>query len=419
MPLSVLKIDLAPLCNMSAVVTPGLCNTATNTFTLSGTIALTNNATGGIIVLADGLQSTSVSVSNAETAIPFSVTGLLSDGSPHLLLATLSGCGTTSTTYTAPQSCSITPLPTLSLEKLVDKSKAKIGDVLTYTIVVTNSGTTAGTNVVVRDSSTTGLTYLANSATAPVGTTFIQGLPFSTWTIGSINAGQSLSLTFQARVDSSGILYNKATIPGDTATVCTSVPFIMCAGDSYEFTLTAPTGRSSYKWYKDNVEISGQTTNVLTVTGPGTYSLAVDNVSGKCPDFSCCPFIIEEDSLPTFQALALPATCAGNQAQANGKIVLSSYNPAYTYQYSLGSSFNEAAVLSGAAQVIPAGGVLMSNLASPATTQAYTIRVYNASGCYTDVTVLLLPTVCGCPPEVCVPYVISQSKRAKRIGDPR
>ncbi|WP_168207887.1 SdrD B-like domain-containing protein [Spirosoma sp. KCTC 42546] len=313
----------------------------------------------------------------------------------------------------------VPPTPSLSLDKFVSKSKAKLGEVLTYTLVVTNNGAIPATNVTVRDSSTTGLTYVTNSATAPAGTTFTQGTPISTWTISAISAGQSLSLTFQAKADSTGILYNKATLPGDTATVCTSIPVVMCAGDQYAFTLTAPAGRSSYKWFKDNVEIPGQTTNVLEVTAPGTYSLAVDNVSGKCPDFSCCPFIVEEDTLPTFQAQAVVASCVGNLAQANGKIVLTGFNPAYTYQYSLGSSFNEAAPLSGSAKVIPAGGVLVNNLANPVVAQAYTIRVYNASGCYTDVTVMLLPTVCGCPAEVCVPYVISQTKRAKRIGDPR
>ncbi|QMW01115.1 SdrD B-like domain-containing protein [Spirosoma foliorum] len=313
----------------------------------------------------------------------------------------------------------ILPPTTLELDKFVDKSKAKLGDILTYSVVITNTGSTTATNVVVTDSSTTGLTYNPTSVSAPTGTTFSLGTPNSTWTIPSLSPGQSLSLIIQARVDSAGILYNKAYIPGDTATVCSSIPYVMCAGDSYAFTLTAPAGRSSYKWYKDNVEIVGQTTNVLEVTAPGTYSLAVDNVTGKCPDFSCCPFIVEEDSLPTFQALATPVTCVANTPQANGQITLSGFKAAYTYQYSLGRTFNQAASLSGAAKAIPAGGVIVSNLVNPAVAQAYTVRVYNASGCYTDVTVMLMPTVCGCPADVCVPYVITQSKRAKRIGDPR
>jgi uncharacterized repeat protein (TIGR01451 family) len=320
--------------------------------------------------------------------------------------------------------------PRLSLEKFVDLSQATVGQTLTYTLVLTNSGTGPATNVVVRDSVSTGLRYVTGSATAPVGTTFTPGTPTSTWTVGAISAGQSLSLTLQATVDSSGILYNQATIPGDTvtisgdtATTCTSVPVRVCAGDVYAFRLTAALGRTSYRWFRTyqgiSTELTSFTTNILDVTQPGSYSLAVDNLSGRCPDFSCCPFIVEEDTLPIFQAIAITGTCIGNTPQANGQIVLSSFNPAYTYQYSLGTSFTAGASLSGAARVIPAGGVIVSNLPSPAVAQAYTVRVYNAAGCYTDVTVSLQPTVCSCPAQVCVPYVLQQTKRARRIGDPR
>ncbi|GAB4028663.1 hypothetical protein GCM10028809_16830 [Spirosoma gilvum] len=311
-------------------------------------------------------------------------------------------------------------LPTLlTLDKVVDKSKAQIGDVLSYTIVLTNVGSTTATNVTVRDSTTTGLSYVANSASAPTGTTFTQGYPISLWQVTSLSPGQSLSLTFQAKADSSGILYNTATIPGDTAKVCTSIPVRMCAGDDYAFELTAPAGRSNYKWFRDGVEIVGATTNVLSVTAAGTYSLVVDGNSGQCPDFSCCPFIVEEDTLPNYKAVAVPVSCVGNTPQANGQIVLSGFGSGLTYQYSLGASFNAGASLSGAAQVIPANGLIASNLVNPGTAQSYTVRVYTASGCYKDVTVLLMPTVCGCPADICVPYVISQTKRPQRIGDPR
>lgn len=310
--------------------------------------------------------------------------------------------------FTAPASTSMT------ITKLVSNTKATLGAVLTYTVVLTNTGSVSATNVTVRDESTTGLTYVPNSASAPAGTVFTAGTPISTWQVASLGVGQSLTLTFQAKADSSGVLYNTATIPGDTAKVCTTIPVKVCAGDTYLFRLTAAPGRSSYKWFKDNVEIAGQTTNVLEVTAPGTYSLAVDNVTGKCPDFSCCPFIIEEDTLPTFQAMATPVTCVGSTPQSNGKITLSQFTAGNTYQYSLGTTFNEAASLSGAARVIPAGGVIVNNLASPATAQAYTVRVYNASGCYTDVTVILTPTVCSCPTDVCVPLVIKQTKGPRR-----
>ncbi|WP_461089712.1 DUF7507 domain-containing protein [Spirosoma gilvum] len=411
------SITVSPVCSMSAVVSAGQCASATNTYSATAVVTL-NNPGAGVLTVTNGAQSLTFATSAVSSATYTAVfNGLISDGVSHTVVASQSGCSTVNTAYLAPASC--TPAPQLTLDKLVDKSTAQVGDVLTYTLVLTNTSTVTASNVVVRDSSMTGLSYIANSATAPVGTTFTPGSPISNWIIPAISAGQSLRLTFQARADSTGILYNTATIPGDTAKVCTSVPVHMCAGDEYAFELTAPAGRSSYKWYRNGVEIVGATTNVLSVTTAGTYSLVVDGSSGQCPDFSCCPFIVVEDTLPNFKAKALPVSCVGNTAQSNGQIVLSEFGTGLTYQYSLGASFNPAASLSGAAKAIPGNGVIVSNLGNPVTAQAYTVRVYTASGCYRDVTVILMPTVCGCPADICAPYVIKQTKRPQRIGDLR
>ncbi|GAB3960789.1 hypothetical protein GCM10028805_58840 [Spirosoma harenae] len=307
--------------------------------------------------------------------------------------------------------------PTLSLDKFVSRSKAEVGEILSYTVVLANSGNAIASNIVVRDSSTIGLAYVANSASAPAGTTFTQGIPVSTWTVGTINPGQSLTLTFQAKADSTGILYNTATIPGDTARVCTSIPVHICAGTPYTFQLSVPASRSSYQWYKDGIAIQGATSNTLDVSAPGSYSLSVDNAVGLCSDFSCCPFIVVEDSVPSFTAKAIPATCIGNTVQSNGQLVLSGFQVGNTCQFSEGATFNPATASPVA--TIPANGVIANNLGTPAVAQPYTIRVYNASGCYSDVTVLLLPTICGCAPDICVPFVIQQTKRPARIGDPR
>ncbi|QIP17043.1 DUF11 domain-containing protein [Spirosoma aureum] len=307
--------------------------------------------------------------------------------------------------------------PELRVDKRVDKLKASVGDVLSFSVVLSNIGSVAATNVLVSDSASTGLSYVLNSATVPVGTTFTQGTPTSLWTVASLNPGQSLTLTFQAKADTSGILRNRAVIPGDTATVCTTIPVKVCAGETYTFRLTAPAGRSIYQWFKDGILIQGQTTNVLNVTTPGSFSLSTDNTVGSCTDFSCCPFIVEEDPSPAFQALATPVTCIKGVAQANGQINLSGFNSTHTYQYSAGSSFNSAASLSGTPKVIPVDGLIVNNLPNPVSDAFYTVRVYNTAGCFADVTVALRPTVCDCPTQSCTPLIISRTKKAKRIGE--
>jgi uncharacterized repeat protein (TIGR01451 family) len=404
--------SVAPVCSLTANVTAGICASATNTYSATAVVSLTN-PTAGVLTVTNGAQSLTFATTAVSSATYTAVfNGLTSDGATRTVTATLAGCGSTSAQYTAPGSCTTVGL---AIQKLVDKAKARVGELISYTLVLTNTGTGTANNVVVRDSMGLGLNYVPNSATPPAGTTFTQGNPVSTWTITSIAAGQSLSLVLQSIADSSGILHNTAYIPGDTASVCTSIPARVCADELFEFSLTAPAGHTSYQWLKDGQPIPAATSNVLSVTAIGAYTLRVDNQSGQCPDFSCCPFIVEEDSIPRYQAATLPATCVGNVPRANGQIVLSGFQAGYTYQYSLGSSFTSS--VSGAPQAIPANGVIASNLVNPTVAQAYTVRVFNQAGCYTDVTVLLVPTVCGCPAEVCVPFVLKQTKRGKRIGD--
>ena len=377
---------------------------------MTGTVSFSGVGAGSL-TLTDGTVSTVVSATGTSPQ-SYTLTGLVSDGANHTVTAVLSNtvCSPFSVTYTAPASCSVTPV--LTLVKSVSRSRASVGDLLTYSVVLTNSGTALATATTVRDSLGTGVTYLTGSAVAPASTSFVPGNPVSLWQVPALAAGQSLTLTFQARADSMGILYNTATIPGDTVTACTSVPVRVCVGETYLFRLSAPAGRSSYRWYKDGVELTAQTGNTLDITAPGAYSLAVDDVTGKCPDFSCCPYIVVEDSLPRFQATAVAATCVGNVPQANGRIVLSGYDPTHTYQYSAGTSFNPAASLSGAPKALATApnGVIVGNLTGVTTPTQYTVRVYNGAGCFTDVIVTLAPTTCVCPTDVCAPFIVSRTR---------
>lgn len=397
-----------------SVTDPGTCNATTNTYTATGLVSVTN-VLAGIATLTDGLYSTTLTIPTGTTSIAYSLTGLTSGTGSHTLTISLANVQA-STTYEAPASCG---QPILSITKLVDKTVAERGDTLTYTLVVTNSGPEAATNLSIRDSLSAGLSYLIQTATVSPAVNFTLAGAISIWSIAKLSAGQSLSLVFQAKADSTGILYNTATIPGDTARVCTSVPVHMCVGDEYAFLLTATAGRSYYQWYRNGVALSGANSYTLEVSTPGSYSLSVDQATGQCADFSCCPFILVEDSLPVIQATAVPATCLGTVVQSNGQLVVQPTHPEYTFQYSAGTTFTETASLSGLPQPVPASGILTQALPNPLIAQAYTIRIYTPSGCYSDVTVVLTPTTCSCPADRCVPFVINQSKRGPRIGDPR
>ena len=93
-------------CSLTAIATATACNTATNQYSINGSINLTNT-TGGTATITDGLVSTTVSVPASATSVPFSLTGFVSNASSHTVTVILAGCGTASTTYSAPASCTV------------------------------------------------------------------------------------------------------------------------------------------------------------------------------------------------------------------------------------------------------------------------------------------------------------------------
>jgi hypothetical protein len=91
-----------------------------------------------------------------------------------------------------------------------------------------------------------------------------------------------------------------------TTTVSLNKPVITVNGEACtsKATLTTPTGLSSYAWYKDNVFISGATTNSYVPTSIGAYQVQVSN--GTCT------------------AASLVTTVYNCVVNVNGKIVASS-----------------------------------------------------------------------------------------------
>jgi LPXTG-site transpeptidase (sortase) family protein len=82
----------------------------------------------------------------------------------------------------------------LSLQKTVSKSQPLEGEVITYTVALKNNGGITVTNVTVIDTPEDGLNITGGQAPAP--TTF--NLTDRSWSIPSIGAGESLTLTLNA-----------------------------------------------------------------------------------------------------------------------------------------------------------------------------------------------------------------------------
>jgi len=65
-----------------------------------------------------------------------------------------------------------------------------------------------------------------------------------------------------------------------------NIPVLTTSGDGciYKTTLTTATGLSAYQWYKDNLAISGATSNTYTPSASGVYQVQVSN--GTCSNTS-------------------------------------------------------------------------------------------------------------------------------------
>ncbi|WP_041258294.1 T9SS C-terminal target domain-containing protein [Fibrella aestuarina] len=201
----------------------------------------------------------------------------------------------------------------LSLDKAINNPTPAIGEVVTYTVTVTNSGTAPATGVVVSESIAIGYsTYL--SSTASVGTfNYTSATGLGSWAIGNIAAGQTVTLLINARVDAEGVAFSASevsamnetdanSIPGngslledDYDNACFSVPLSWYAGDEYQ--VDKPAGFSAVTWLADGQPISASTTNAsvdasgnLIIKGPGTFSFQA-TLNG-CPTGNCCNIVV-------------------------------------------------------------------------------------------------------------------------------
>jgi uncharacterized repeat protein (TIGR01451 family) len=97
----------------------------------------------------------------------------------------------------------------LEISKSVDESTPKVGDNVTFTLMVTNNGPSAASGVTVTDLLPSGYSYASNSA----GGAYVPGTGI--WTVGSLASGASASLSTTATVNPTGNYVNSATVTGN------------------------------------------------------------------------------------------------------------------------------------------------------------------------------------------------------------
>jgi uncharacterized repeat protein (TIGR01451 family) len=175
------------------------------------------------------------------------------------------------------------PLPTpppggstdLSIQKKVSETTASFGDTLKYTIIVTNSGSIAATNVLINDTMAGTAGFTINTGTfSPDAATVVSSSDVQ-WTIPSIAAGGSETETYTATI-SEPSPYN----PADTYLLNNTAKIVDCTGNgpcssTVQTSVPPAPGSPNLKIQKKVSETTASFGDTLTYTIVVTNSGAV------------------------------------------------------------------------------------------------------------------------------------------------
>ena len=182
----------------------------------------------------------------------------------------------------------------------------------------------------------------------------------------------------------------------------------VCAGQSLTLTASSSVPNATYQWQApDGFTASTALVTIANATtaNTGVYTVVVTNPATGC--FSTTSVMGTVEPAPdSFSLVAREATCTGATSAADGQVQVLGTVSGQTFEVSTTGQFT------GAGQPVPADGVVVRNISRTGTSQTYTVRVYNASGCFADQSVVLFNAPCDCPsPVKCVPFVITKARR--------
>ncbi|HRK72627.1 MAG TPA: DUF11 domain-containing protein, partial [Rhodothermales bacterium] len=95
----------------------------------------------------------------------------------------------------------------VSVAKMVDKLDPKTGDTVVFSVLVRNDGPNPATTVTVTDVLPVGVTLLQSNTTRG---SFVPAS--GTWSVGTLNVGQSATMQLAVRVENTGTITNTATV---------------------------------------------------------------------------------------------------------------------------------------------------------------------------------------------------------------
>ncbi|OBZ13120.1 DUF11 domain-containing protein [Bacillus sp. FJAT-26390] len=257
-----------------------------NTGSSAATLTLTDNIPAGTSFIANSFRVNGVVVAGANPAAGVAIGSVAAGGSSTVTFQVqvnslpsppqLVNQASATYTYQIPDgrifpgslvSNTVTipvRLPSVTAVKTANLTDIAVGETLTYTIVVTNSGIAAVTNVTLTDAIPAGAEFVSGSVVV-AGASRPTASPASGISIGTIAPSGSVTVTFAIRalsVPSSGSFVNQASVSYSSGAF---------SGLSLSGIVTTPVYQPIISIVKSGLPTSA------TVGGPVTYSFTVRN----------------------------------------------------------------------------------------------------------------------------------------------
>ncbi len=191
--------------------------------------------------------------------------------------------------------------------------------------------------------------------------------------------------------------------------ICPMPPFVVpesqsiCEGDTLQTIQGFVPPGVTVDWYDEQGNLLKQGSLFYKPTQAGTVYAEARDLATNCKGTSRAPSVAAINLNPSFQSIVTGGTCDGGNVLADAKITLLAVQNGGKYDFTKSQTYTGSKTYDTAAD-IPASGIILENIVNPLTTEFYSIRVFSATGCFTDSLVRFEPRLCECPhPPMVVP----------------
>jgi len=228
-------------------------------------------------------------------------------------------------------------------------------------------------------------------------------------------ANPSATVFYSFRVfDSTGCFTNSVVTFEPRICECPRPPFVVpesqavCEGDTLRTVKGFVDSGVTVDWY--DAPTGGNLLKKGSVffkpTQGGVYYAEARDTTNNCKGTVRVPSYAFVNELPSFQLVITRGTCNGTEVLPDAKITLLELKNGKHFDYNKGKTYAGNKTYDNAA-AIPTDGIVLKNLSNPATTEFYTFRIFDSTGCFTDSVVAFEPRICECPRP---PFVVPESQ---------